>query len=229
MLKKIVIVAVLLGIIASYFLLDLGEYLNLEALKSNKDTLFALYQDNKFIFFAGFFLIYVVSTAVSIPGAAILTLAAGFIFGRWYGTILVSFASCIGATVAMVIARSLLGSSLQAKYQKQLTAINAGIAKDGPLYLLSLRLIPVFPFFLINLLMGLTTMPVSRFYLYSQIGMLPGTFVFVNAGTALSSVEELEDILSIEIFASFALLGLLPLIIKFAMNKISKIKKKTDN
>jgi uncharacterized membrane protein YdjX (TVP38/TMEM64 family) len=228
MVKKIIILGVIAGIVACYFIFDVGQYLNLESLKANKERLFSLYENNQVLFLIGFFLVYVVSTAVSIPGATILTLTGGFLFGRYLGTGVVAVAACIGATLAMVIARTILGDSLQKKYQKQLATMNQGIERDGGLYLLSLRLIPVFPFFLINLLMGLTTMSVGKFYLYSQIGMLPGTFIYVNAGTALSNIENLSDILSVEIFASFALLGIVPLVIKWIMKKLKKTNTTSD-
>lgn len=226
MLKKIIILVVIAVAVACYFIFDLGQYLNLETLQTKKQHLENLYKQNSVFFIIGFFLIYVISTSISIPGAAILTLSAGFIFGSIVGTIIVSFASAIGATIAMIIARTLLGQSLQTKYKKQLATINKGIENDGPLYLLSLRLIPIFPFFLINLLMGLTTMPVIKYYIFSQIGMLAGTFVYVNAGTALAEINQLSDILSPKIFLSFALLGLLPIIVKFVMSILKKIKQK---
>lgn len=229
MLKKIILLLIIAAVAASYFIFDLGQYLKLETLKEHKQQLESLYQQNFLTFVIGFFLIYVVTTAVSIPGAAILTLTAGFIFGSLTGTVVVSFASAIGATSAMFIARTLFGESLQKKYQKQLATINKGIEQDGPLYLLSLRLIPIFPFFLINLLMGFTTMTIGRFYIFSQLGMLPGTFVYVNAGTALAKIEKLSDILQPKIFISFALLGLLPLIVKFAMSIIKKMKQKNKS
>ena len=227
MLKKIILLVVLAAIVACYFIFDLGQYLNLEYLQTQKDQIATAYQQNKVLFLVSFFLIYVISVAVSIPGATILTLTAGFLFGSLTGTILVSFASSIGATLAMIFARVILGETLQKKYQKQLATINQGVEKDGVIYLLSLRLIPLFPFFLINLLMGLTKMSVARFYLFTQLGALPGTFVYVNAGTALSKINKLGDIVSLEIFLSFAALGILPLLIKFiVMPLINKIRKK---
>ena len=227
MLKKIILLVVLAAIVACYFIFDLGQYLNLEYLQTQKDQIATAYQQNKVLFLVSFFLIYVISVAVSIPGATILTLTAGFLFGSLTGTILVSFASSIGATLAMIFARVILGETLQKKYKKQLATINQGVEKDGVIYLLSLRLIPLFPFFIINLLMGLTKMSVARFYLFTQLGALPGTFVYVNAGTALSKINKLGDIVSLEIFLSFAALGILPLLIKFiVMPLINKIRKK---
>ncbi len=227
MFKKILLLGVLAAIIACYFIFDLGAYLNLAYLQEKKDQIGALYQQNQILFLVSFFVVYVVSVAVSIPGATILTLTAGFLFDRLLGTVLVSFAASIGATLAMIFARVILGDTLQKKYQKQLATINQGIEKDGVLYLLSLRLIPLFPFFVINLLMGLTTMSVSRFYLFTQLGALPGTFVYVNAGTALSKINNVGDIVSLEILLSFAALGILPLFIKFAvMPLIIKFKNK---
>ena len=220
--KKITIIVVIGVIVACYFIFDLDQYLDLEILKSNKEYLFELYENNKIIFLLIFFAIYVTSTAVSIPGATILTLAGGFIFGRYLGTLVVSIAACIGATLAMIVARTLLGEYIQNKYPKQLATMNEGVKKEGGLYLLSLRLIPLFPFVAINLIMGLTKMSIKKFYLYSQIGMLPGTFVYVNAGSALSNIENISDILSLEIFISFALLGIVPIVIKLVMKKFKK-------
>ena len=188
---------------------------------TQKDQIGA-YQQNASFIFGGFFL----DLCNFCYPFTILTLTAGFLFGSLTGTILVSFASSIGATLALIFARVILGETLQKKYQKQLATINQGVEKDGVIYLLSLRLIPLFPFFLINLLMGLTKMSVARFYLFTQLGALPGTFVYVNAGTALSKINKLGDIVSLEIFLSFAALGILPLLIKFIfMPLINKFRK----
>ena len=161
-----------------------------------------------------FFVVYVVSTAVSIPGATLLTLAAGALFGVMWGTILVSFASTIGATIAFLFARVIFRHRVQAKFANQLSAINKGIEEEGGYYLFSLRLVPLFPFFLINLLMGLSTLKTSSYYWISQLGMLPATIIYVNAGAQASDINAVEDLLSPTIILSFVLLGVFPLIAK---------------
>ncbi|MDF5113031.1 TVP38/TMEM64 family protein, partial [Vibrio parahaemolyticus] len=159
-------------------------------------------------------------TAFSIPGAAVVTLLGAALFGFWFSLLLVSFASTIGATLAFLSSRYLLRDWVQSRFGEKLVAINQGVKKDGAFYLFSLRLIPVFPFFLINLLMGLTPMSIARFYLTSQIGMLPGTAVYLNAGTQLATIDSLSSIVSPTVLASFALLGLFPILVKWVMNKV---------
>ena len=161
-----------------------------------------------------FFVIYVVVTGLSLPGAAIMTLVGGAVFGLLWGTVIVSFASTIGATLAFLVARFLLRDTVQQRFGDNLKSVNAGVEKDGAFYLFALRLVPAFPFFVINLAMGLTPIRTAMFYIVSQIGMLPGTLVYVNAGTQLANVESLGDIASPSLLASFALLGIFPLIAK---------------
>ncbi len=197
-----------------------SQYLTLDNAKAQQETL-NTYIGQNFLFATGvYFLLYIVITAFSIPGAAVVTLLGAALFGFWTSLLLVSFASTIGATLAFLSSRYLLRDWVQTKFENKLSAINSGVEKDGAFYLFSLRLIPVFPFFLINLLMGLTPMPVSRFYLTSQIGMLPGTAVYLNAGTQLASIDSLSGIVSPGVLASFALLGLFPIIAKWVMNRI---------
>ncbi|MGH9577706.1 MAG: VTT domain-containing protein, partial [Terriglobales bacterium] len=174
---------------------------------------------------AAFFLIYVAATGLSLPGAIILTLAAGAIFGLLWGTVFVSFASSIGATLAFLASRFLLRHSVQAKFGDKLKAINTGIDKDGAFYLFTLRLVPAFPFFVINLVMGLTSIKTRTFYWVSQLGMLAGTIVYVNAGTQIAQIESAAGILSPALIASFTLLGIFPLIAKkiVAMIKARKV------
>ncbi len=199
---------------------NFSQYLTLDNAKAQQETL-NTYIGQHFLFAAGvYFLIYVVITAFSIPGAAVVTLLGAALFGFWTSLVLVSFASTIGATLAFLSSRYLLRDWVQTKFENKLSAINNGVEKDGAFYLLSLRLIPVFPFFLINLLMGLTPMSVGRFYLTSQIGMLPGTAVYLNAGTQLASIDSLSGIVSPAVLASFALLGLFPIIAKWVMNRM---------
>jgi pyruvate/2-oxoglutarate dehydrogenase complex dihydrolipoamide dehydrogenase (E3) component/uncharacterized membrane protein YdjX (TVP38/TMEM64 family) len=202
------------GAVVGFFALGLGDYLTLEALKARQAELAELLADRPLLLIGGFFLFYVAVTALSLPGAAIMTLAAGAIFGLWLGTLLVSFASAIGASLAFLSSRYLLRDWVKARFGTRVAAIDAGIVRDGAFYLLSLRLIPAFPFFLINLAMGLTAMRLATFYVVSQAGMLLGTLVFVNAGTQLAGIERTSDILSPGLLGSFVLLGLFPLIAK---------------
>ena len=192
----------------------LGALLTLDNLKASRDALQAQVQARPLATAAVFFAVYVAATALSIPGALVLTLAAGAMFGLGWGLLLVSFASSLGALLAFLVARYLLRDGIQARFGKALAPINEGVRKDGTFYLLTLRLVPVFPFWLINLLMGLTPMGAGRFYLVSQIGMLAGTAVYVNAGTQLAAIQSPGDILSPGLWGSFVLLGLFPLLAK---------------
>jgi pyruvate/2-oxoglutarate dehydrogenase complex dihydrolipoamide dehydrogenase (E3) component/uncharacterized membrane protein YdjX (TVP38/TMEM64 family) len=192
----------------------LGALLTLDNLKASRDALQAQVLSAPLATAAVFFAVYVAAAALSIPGALILTLAAGAMFGLGWGLLLVSFASSLGALLAFLAARYLLRDAIQARFGKALAPINDGVKKDGTFYLLTLRLVPVFPFWLINLLMGLTPMGAGRFYLVSQLGMLAGTAVYVNAGTQLAAIQAPGDILSPGLLGSFVLLGLFPLLAK---------------
>jgi len=192
----------------------LGALLTLDNLKASRDALQAQVQAQPLATAAVFFAVYVAAAALSIPGALVLTLAAGAMFGLGWGLLLVSFASSLGALLAFLAARYLLRDAIQARFGKALAPINEGVEKDGTFYLLTLRLVPVFPFWLINLLMGLTPMGAGRFYLVSQLGMLAGTAVYVNAGTQLAAIQSPGDILSPGLLGSFVLLGLFPLLAK---------------
>jgi pyruvate/2-oxoglutarate dehydrogenase complex dihydrolipoamide dehydrogenase (E3) component/uncharacterized membrane protein YdjX (TVP38/TMEM64 family) len=211
----VAIVAVLL-----YRHYDLGRLLSLDSLKNSRDALAGLYQQKPLATVAAFFAIYVAAAALSIPGAAVLTLAAGAMFGFWVGLLVVSFASSLGALLAFLVSRYLLRDSVQSRFGKKLAPINEGMQRDGWLYLLTLRLVPVFPFWLVNLLVGLTPIAAARFYGVSQIGMLPGTAVYVNAGTQLAAIEKASDVLSPGLLISFVLLGIFPIIAKFIVNRI---------
>ncbi|MCU7808802.1 MAG: TVP38/TMEM64 family protein, partial [Candidatus Thiodiazotropha sp. (ex Semelilucina semeliformis)] len=173
--RKLIILAVVALLVAAFFVFDLGSYLTFESLKSSRDEIIAWREANPLVAVVAFFLIYVAVTALSLPGAAIMTLAVGAVFGFFWGLVLVSFASTIGATLAFLISRFLLRDAVQSRYGDRLKAINSGIEKDGAFYLFSLRLVPLFPFFIINLLMGLTPIRTWTFYWVSQIGMLAGT------------------------------------------------------
>jgi pyruvate/2-oxoglutarate dehydrogenase complex dihydrolipoamide dehydrogenase (E3) component/uncharacterized membrane protein YdjX (TVP38/TMEM64 family) len=216
------VLALLAAGIAAFFLLDLGSYLTLESLKAKQASLAALLGERPLLVVGSFFLFYVAVTALSLPGAAILTLAAGAIFGLLLGTLIVSFASAIGASLAFLSSRYVLRDWVKARFKGRVEAIDRGIAQDGAFYLLTLRLIPAFPFFLINLAMGLTAMRLPAFYLVSQIGMLPGTLVYVNAGTQLARIRSTSDILSPVLIGSFVLLGLFPLAAKWLLALLRK-------
>ncbi len=216
--KKLIVVAVLIAAIIVLFLIgkreDVGifNYLDLQYLKAQQDTI-ETYRDTRPLLTAGvYFAIYLVVTAFSLPGAAVMTLAGGAIFGLLWGTVVVSFASTIGATLAFLLSRYLLRDIVQLRFGDKLKAVNAGIEKDGAFYLFTLRLVPIFPFFVINLVMGLTPLATRTFYWVSQVGMLAGTIVYVNAGTQLARIESLDGILSPGLIASFTLLGVFPLI-----------------
>ncbi|CAM8661307.1 Lpd Pyruvate/2-oxoglutarate dehydrogenase complex, dihydrolipoamide dehydrogenase (E3) component, and related enzymes [Comamonadaceae bacterium] len=222
--SKILVLALIGLAIASFVVLDLGRYLSLDALRQSQASLASAYAENPWSLRAGFFAVYVAVASLSLPGAAILTLAGGGVFGLGWGLLLVSFASSVGATVSFLAARFVLRDAVQARFGSRLTEINQGIARDGALYLFSLRLIPVVPFFVINLLMGLTTLRTRTFYWVSQLGMLAGTAVYVNAGTRLAELQSLKDVASPEVLGAFVLLGLFPLIAKALMNLVQKRK-----
>jgi pyruvate/2-oxoglutarate dehydrogenase complex dihydrolipoamide dehydrogenase (E3) component/uncharacterized membrane protein YdjX (TVP38/TMEM64 family) len=220
--KKIALLVTVLAAIASFMALDLGRYLSLDYLKQSQDSFGALYEQQPLMVAAAYFGLYVVATALSFPGAAILTLAGGAIFGLGWGLLIVSFASSIGATLAFLTARFVLRDSMEARFSKRLADINQGIEKDGAFYLFTLRLVPLVPFFVINLVMGLTKMRAWVFYAVSQLGMLVGTAVFVNAGTQLSQITSLKGILSPALLGSFVLLGVFPLLARKVVDAIKK-------
>lgn len=205
---------VVIALIAAYKIFNLGDYLTLAYLKASRKNFELLYQEHRSAVIASYMLIYILVTSLSLPGAAVMTLAGGALFGLWTGVVIVSFSSTIGATVACAVSRFVLRGWIQRKFSEKLKTINEGIERDGPFYLLSLRLVPVFPFWLINLLMGLTTMPLRTFYWVSQLGMLAGTVVYVNAGTELGKITSPSGILSPGLIISFVILGLFPLAAK---------------
>lgn len=217
-LLKIFLLILIIVFVFLFFHFSFQNYLTLSYLKENQQILNSYYLENKNLTIISYFCFYIIVTAFSLPGASILTLAAGAIFGLWQGMLIVSFASSIGASLAFLSSRVLLRNTIAKKFEKQFNVINSGIENDGAVYLLSLRLIPAFPFFMINLVMGLTKISLSKFYFFSQLGMLPGTLVYVNAGKQLASLENLSQIMSYNILGSFILLGLFPFIIKKIMN-----------
>jgi pyruvate/2-oxoglutarate dehydrogenase complex dihydrolipoamide dehydrogenase (E3) component/uncharacterized membrane protein YdjX (TVP38/TMEM64 family) len=212
--KKLAILAVLAALIVAYFVFDLGQYLTLEGVKALAADLAAFQERNAVLVIVGFFLAYVAVTGASLPGAALMTLAAGALFGLVGGTILVSFASTLGATLAFLSSRYVLRDSIEARFGDRLKAINAGLERDGAFYLFSLRMIPAFPFFMVNLVMGLTRIRTLTYAFVSQAGMLLGTIVYVNAGTQLAQIDSLSGIASPAILGSFVLLGIVPWLAK---------------
>jgi pyruvate/2-oxoglutarate dehydrogenase complex dihydrolipoamide dehydrogenase (E3) component/uncharacterized membrane protein YdjX (TVP38/TMEM64 family) len=222
--RWLVLLLVLLGLWLAYWHWDLGQWLTLERLKAGRDTLIGLYADQPVQTALIFFGVYVLAAAVSFPGASILTLAAGAMFGWAMGLLLVSFASSLGALLAFWVSRYMLRDVIEQRFGKLLQPINEGLAKDGTFYLLTLRLVPLFPFWLINLLMGLTTLGARRFYIVSQIGMLVGTAVYVNAGTQLAAIDTAADVLSPGLLASLVLLGVFPLLAKLLVDALQRRK-----
>jgi uncharacterized membrane protein YdjX (TVP38/TMEM64 family) len=222
--QRIAIVGVIIILIIIFKVLGLGQYLTLDYLKSSQEKFAILYADNRIAVIAVYMLVYILVTALSLPGAAVMTLAGGAMFGFWVGFVVVSFASTIGATLACFVARFLLRDWVQKKFADKLSAINEGIDKEGAFYLFSLRLVPIFPFFVINLVLGLTKMDLITFYWVSQLGMLPGTMVYVNAGKELAKIDSLSGILSPGLIISFVILGLFPITVKklLAWYKVKK-------
>ena len=218
--SRFVLLFVIVAAVVAFFAFDLGRYFSLDYIKDQQAAITGFYEANPVGTALGFVAIYVAVTALSLPGAVILTLASGAIFGLLVGTVLASIASTTGATLAFLIARFLLRDTVQAKYGKRLEAINRGVERDGAFYLFGLRLVPAFPFFVINLAMGLTPIKTATFAVVSWADMLFGTVVFVNAGTQLSQVSSLGDIASPGLIGSFVLLGIFPLIAKKVMDVI---------
>ena len=210
--RRLLLLLALLAAVAAFVALDLGRYLSLDYFKDKQAAIEAWRAANPAMAALAFFLLYVAVTGLSLPGATLMTLAAGAIFGLLAGTILVSFAASIGATLAFLASRFLLRDWVQQRFGDRLRAINSGVEQQGGFYLFTLRLVPAFPFFMINLLLGLTPMRTGTFYRVSQVGMLAGTVVYVNAGTQLSRIDSLAGILSPALIASFTLLGIFPLI-----------------
>ena len=214
MFKKIALLGVIVAAIFSFFYFDLNSYLTLQGMKDSLDTFQSQIAQNPVLSIGVFFAIYVAVTALSLPGAAILTLAAGALFGLVQGLVIVSFASSVGATLAFLVSRFILRDTVRSKFKEKLKKIDEGVEKQGAFYLFTLRLVPVFPFFLINLLMGLTSLKTWTFYWVSQVGMLAGTAVYVNAGTQLAQIDSLSGIVSPGLIFSFVLLGIFPWIAK---------------
>jgi uncharacterized membrane protein YdjX (TVP38/TMEM64 family) len=210
--KKSIVATALICAVALFFSFDLHHYLTLESLKANRQTLLDYYAAHKLLMVAGFMTVYIVQTTLSLPGAAILSLAAGAIFGSLWGTLYANVAATIGATLAFLVVRYLLRDAVVRRFGVRLEGMNRELEERGLNYLLFLRLVPVFPFFLINLAAGLTRMPLRTFFFGTLLGIIPGGFVFVNAGASLAAITSLSGIASPRVLGSFALLGLFALL-----------------
>jgi pyruvate/2-oxoglutarate dehydrogenase complex dihydrolipoamide dehydrogenase (E3) component/uncharacterized membrane protein YdjX (TVP38/TMEM64 family) len=221
---KAVIVATIAAGAMAFFLLDLDEFLTLDALRSGRDELLAIHLASPWTFMLGFFLLYVLIAALSVPGATAMTIAAGAFFGLLPGAVLVSVASTIGASLSFLVSRHLFRDAVQRRFGDRLRSVNEGIERDGALYLFTLRLVPAFPFFLVNVLMGLSPIPLRTFWWVSQLGMLAGTLAYVNAGTQLASLESASDVVSPPVLLSFALLAVFPWIARFAGRRLAARK-----
>jgi dihydrolipoamide dehydrogenase len=222
--KNLLLVALVLCAVGAFFYFDIHSYLSLSYIKSQQSYFSDLYNANPILYICVFSLIYILTTAVSFPGATVLTLLAGALFGVVLGSVIVSFASTIGATVAFLMTRFFLRDSVTRRFGKYLKSFNKGMEKDGVFYLFTIRLTPVVPFFVVNTVMGLTKMPTWIFYVVSQIGMIPGTIIYVNAGTQLANLESLKDVLSFPVFLSLLALGVFPVLIKFVVTYVRKRK-----
>ncbi len=215
-----------MGAIALAFIFIPPGTLSLASIKTHRLALLALVEQHPLQSAALYFAVYVLVSALSLPGAAILTLLGGALFSLWQGMLLVSFASTLGATLAMLASRYVLRDGVQRRFAKQMNTVNAGMARDGARYLFALRLMPLFPFFVVNLLMGLTGIGVRRYWWVSQLAMLPATLVFLNAGRELANVTSLHDILSLPLLFAFTLLGLLPLATRWLFSRYTPLIKK---
>lgn len=222
--KRLLIIAALAALVAAYFFFGLGDYLTVDGIKQVAGDVGAYYERNPAQVIAGFFLVYVAVAAASLPGAAVMTLAAGALFGVLVGTIIVSFASTLGATLAFLASRYVLRDGIEARFGERLRTVNQGLERDGAFYLFTIRMIPLFPFFVVNLVMGLTRIGTWTFAWVSQIGMLLGTIVYVNAGTQLARIDSLSGIASPAVLASFALLGIAPWFAKAIIGWIKRRK-----
>ena len=220
--KKIILVTLFITLVTLFFVFDFDEYFNLAYIKSKQEIINDYYSLNPVKTGLIFFISYVLVTGVSLPGAGIMTLVGGTIFGFIWGTILVSFGSVFGATIAFLVTRYIFHDYVQENFGEYLKPINQGIKKEGDLYLFTIRVVPIFPFFIVNILMALTPIKTLNFSLVSQIAMLIPTMVFVNAGTQLSYIESPSDILSPELIFSFVLLGFFPFMAKQILLFIKK-------
>jgi len=219
--SKILLIVSIILLFAAYFYFDLGQYLTLESIKEWQLKILQDLNENYALYLIGFSLIYIIATALSFPGAALLTLLGGGLFGVVIGTLVVSVSSTLGATVSFWSARFLLKESVEKKFASTVNKINAGVEKEGGFFLFGLRLVPVFPFFMVNLLMGLTNIKTTTYMWVSALGMLPGTIAYVNAGTQLSQIDSLKGLLSPGLIGAFVFIGILPVLSKKLLQKIN--------
>ena len=210
--KKIIIVAIVASAIAAFFLFDLDRFLTLESLKTNRDGLLSYYATHRLTFIIGYILVYTLQTALSLPGAAILTLAGGAIFGALMGTIWVNIGATSGAVLAFWLARTLLRDWVVNKFGSKMESLDKGLKENALSYLLFLRLVPLFPFFLVNLACGITGLQLRTYILGTMVGILPGSFVYANAGASIASINTLSEVASPRVLSSFVLLGAFALI-----------------
>ena len=229
--EKVALLCAGLAVVALFKYFDLGQYLTLAYLKDSQAHFTRLYDAHQLTVIGAYMAIYIGVTALSLPGAAVMTLAGGALFGFVVGTVVVSFASTIGASLACIVSRFLLRDWVQTRFGNHLTTLNEGIKKEGAFYLFTVRLIPIFPFFVINLLMGLTKMRITTFFWVSQLGMLAGTMVYINAGKELAKIDSLGGILSPGLIASFVILGLFPITVKklMALYRSKSARRLTEN
>ena len=222
--KKVLILLALVLALIAFFSFDLPRFFSLASIKESQQTFDSLYRAKPVLVTLVFFSIYVVITALCMPGAAILMLVAGASFGLAWGTMVVSLASTLGATLTMLLGRYVFQSSIEKRFSAKLADVNRGIESEGAFYLFTLRMLPLIPFFALNLLMGLTKMKTWTFFWVSQLGMLAGTVAYVNAGTEIAKIDSLAAILSPGLLASFVLLGLLPLVFKKILDALKRQK-----
>ena len=222
--KKLLIILALAALIAAYVFFGVGDYLTVDGIKRVAGEVDGYYQRHPVQVVGLFFLTYVAVTAASLPGAAVMTLAAGALFGVLLGTVVVSFASTLGATLAFLASRYVLRDAIETRFGERLRTVNAGLERDGAFYLFTIRMIPLFPFFVVNLVMGLTRIRLWTYAWVSQVGMLLGTIVYVNAGTQLAQIDSLAGIASPAVLVSFALLGIAPWIAKAIIGWIKRRK-----
>lgn len=223
--KKMLILCLIVIAMGAFFYFDLGQWLTLNQLKAQQSTLEAYRVNNPILVPIIYISLYIIVTAFSLPGATIMTLSGGAIFGVFWGTVFANISATIGATIAFLISRFVMGTWVQKQFGDRMTPINKGIEQDGAFYLFSLRLVPLFPFFIINVVMGLTKIKPFTFFWVSSIGMIAGSAVYANAGTQLAKLESLSDIASPSLLISFALLGLFPLITAKALGLLKRYRK----
>ena len=226
---KYLIVIIVIVIFIIFNISDVKDIFSLEYIQKNLYNFNLFYEKHSFLFIFTFSFVYIIFTAFSIPVATLLTLLAGFVFGLSLGTFIVSLSSTIGAVCAFLVSKFMFFNFVQKKYKKQMVKINNQFKKEGIFYIFALRLVPVFPFFVVNVVTSLLPIRTWTFFWVSALGMLPATIVYVNAGKQLSKINTLNDIVSFEILISFSLIGILPLFLKLLLKKIRRINLNINN